>query len=236
MLVVFDGLDELFDGKDRETVTHQITGFAARYPGARVLVTSRHVGYQRGAFDTAGFGHYMLQDLDREQIAVFAQRWYRIACPGSAADAGRLKDRLLAAIDGTRAVRDLAGNPLLLTILAVIGRRRELPRDRCSVYEHAVTVLAVLIANATKLGLVKMAEACGVPYDVLAWTQEWYVREETLREANTVIVNHHHRLDLARVFGGGTMSSSDGQRFPVRGKSLTARAMNIHFADQGLST
>ncbi|MBF9129570.1 transposase [Plantactinospora sp. S1510] len=97
-------------------------------------------------------------------------------------------------------------------------------------------ILAVLIANATNLGLVKMAEACGVPYDVLAWTQEWYVREETLREANTVIVNHHHRLDLARVFGGGTMSSSDGQRSPVRGKSLTARSMNIHFADQGLST
>ena len=34
----------------------------------------------------------------------------------------------------------------------------------------------------------------------------------------------------------GTMSSPGGQRFPVRGKSLTARAMNIHFADQGLST
>ena len=97
-------------------------------------------------------------------------------------------------------------------------------------------ILAVLIAGATNLGLTRMAEACSVPYDVLAWTQEWYVREETLRAANTVIVNHHHRLDLAGVFGGGTMSSSDGQRFPVRGKSLTARAMNIHFADQGLST
>lgn len=97
-------------------------------------------------------------------------------------------------------------------------------------------ILAVLIAGATNLGLTRMAEACSVPYDVLAWTQEWYVREETLRQANTVIVNHHHQLELAGVFGGGTMSSSDGQRFPVRGKSLTARAMNIHFADQGLST
>lgn len=97
-------------------------------------------------------------------------------------------------------------------------------------------ILAVLIANATNLGLVKMAEACGVPYDVLAWTQEWYVREETLREANTVIVNHHHGLAFAKVFGGGTMSSSDGQRFPTRGKSLTARAMNTFFADEGLST
>ncbi|WP_433232460.1 Tn3 family transposase [Actinomadura formosensis] len=34
-----------------------------------------------------------------------------------------------------------------------------------------------------------------MPYDVLAWTQEWYVREDTLREANTVIVNYHHSLE-----------------------------------------
>ncbi|MEU4409076.1 Tn3 family transposase [Streptosporangium sp. NPDC023963] len=89
-------------------------------------------------------------------------------------------------------------------------------------------ILSVLIANATNLGLARMSEACGIPYDVLRWTQEWYVREETLREANTCIVNHHHGLNLSQVFGGGTMSSSDGQRFPVRGKSTTARDMTIH--------
>ncbi|GAA4204236.1 hypothetical protein GCM10022252_63030 [Streptosporangium oxazolinicum] len=89
-------------------------------------------------------------------------------------------------------------------------------------------ILAVLIAGATNLGLTRMSEACGVSYDTLAWTQEWYVREETLREANTVLVNHHYQLELAKKFGGGTMSSSDGQRFPIRGKSLTGRDMNIH--------
>jgi TnpA family transposase len=96
-------------------------------------------------------------------------------------------------------------------------------------------ILAVLIAQATNLGLARTSEACGVAYDVLAWTAEWYVREDTLREANTVIVNHHHGLALAGVFGGGTMSSSDGQRFPVRGKSTTAREMVIH-GGQVLST
>jgi TnpA family transposase len=89
-------------------------------------------------------------------------------------------------------------------------------------------ILAVLIALATNLGLARMSEACGISYDVLAWTMEWYVREETLREANTCIVNHHYGLELAGVFGGDTMSSSDGQRFPVRGKSLSARDMIIH--------
>ena len=51
---------------------------------------------------------------------------------------------------------------------------------------------------ATNLGLTRMAAACGIPYEVLHWTQEWYVREETLREANTCIVNHHHSLELAQ--------------------------------------
>ncbi len=40
----------------------------------------------------------------------------------------------------------------------------------------------------------------------------------------------------AGVAGGGTLSSSDGQRFPTKGKSLTARALSRYFADQGLST
>jgi TnpA family transposase len=89
-------------------------------------------------------------------------------------------------------------------------------------------ILACLIGLGTNLGLVRMSEACGVSYDVLAWTMEWYIREETLRDANTVIVNHHHALELSKVFGGGTISSSDGQRFPVHGKSLTSRNMTIH--------
>jgi hypothetical protein len=76
-----------------------------------------------------------------------------------------------------------------------------------------------------------------VPYDVLAWTAEWYFRGETLEAANAAIVNYHHRLPMTRAFGTGTLSSSDGQRFPVKGKSLTARHLSRYFArGQGLST
>ncbi len=42
-------------------------------------------------------------------------------------------------------------------------------------------LIAVLLAHSTNLGLTRMADACGIAYDILAWTAEWYVREETLR-------------------------------------------------------
>src|SRR5450759_4050401 len=42
---------------------------------------------------------------------------------------------------------------------------------------------------------------------------------------------------MTRAFGTGTLSSSDGQRFPVKGKALTARHLSRYFArGQGLST
>lgn len=97
-------------------------------------------------------------------------------------------------------------------------------------------LIAVLLAASTNLGLTRMAEACGISYDILSWTEEWYVREETLRAANLAIIDYHQRLPLTAVFGGGTLSSSDGQRFPTRGKSITARALSRYFAEEGLST
>ena len=97
-------------------------------------------------------------------------------------------------------------------------------------------LIYVIIAEATNMGLTTMAESCGVPYDVLAWTAEWYFRPETLEAANAAIVNYHHRLPLTQAFGPGTLSSSDGQRFPTKGKSITARAMSRYFArGQGVS-
>ena len=94
----------------------------------------------------------------------------------------------------------------------------------------------MIIAEATNMGLGAMAESCGVPYDVLAWTAEWYFRAETLEAANAAIVNYHHRLPMTRAFGTGTLSSSDGQRFPVKGKSLTAKHLSRYFArGQGVS-
>ncbi|MFF8840111.1 HEAT repeat domain-containing protein [Streptomyces sp. NPDC015130] len=140
-LVIFDGLDELFEKDVRDAVTRRIAGFAARHARARIVVTSRDYGYQRAVLDGAGFTNFMLQDLDREQVGAFARQWFALACPDDPDQARKLTERVTTAVDASASVRELAGNPLILTILAIIGRRRELPRDRRTVYEHAVDVL-----------------------------------------------------------------------------------------------
>ncbi|MFC8824864.1 HEAT repeat domain-containing protein [Streptomyces sp. NPDC057137] len=150
-LVVFDGLDELFDPRVRAETARRIAAFAACYPDTRVVVTSRVIGYQRAILDGAGFKHHMLQDLDEQQIAEFARRWYANACPNDPTHAGQLVRRVTDAVSHSRPVRELAGNPLLLTILAIIGRRQTLPRDRQGVYRHAVTVLVAHLDQDVKL-------------------------------------------------------------------------------------
>ncbi len=61
------------------------------------------------------------------------------------------------------------------------------------------------------------------------WFTNWYLREETLSEANTAIVNFQYHQWLSQFWGGGTLSSSDGQRFPVAVKNRQAVALPRYF-------
>jgi hypothetical protein len=140
-VVVFDGLDEIFEPHDRETVARQIAGFASRYPRTRILVTSRVIGYRPGTLADAGFVHYTLQDLNTDQVGLFLERWYELALHDRPAEAHDRRARLIKAIGESPSIRELAGNPLLLTILAIIGKHQELPRERWAVYDHAAAVL-----------------------------------------------------------------------------------------------
>ncbi len=95
---------------------------------------------------------------------------------------------------------------------------------------------AALITYACNLGYAGMADASGISEDQLAWTSQWYLRQDTLRAANTRWVNAYHAHPLAALRGGGTLSSSEGQRFPQRGRSLTVRALSRYFLDEGTTT
>ncbi|MBF9128330.1 HEAT repeat domain-containing protein [Plantactinospora sp. S1510] len=140
-LVIFDGLDEVFDRRRREDVARQIAGFAAEYPQIRIIITSRIIGYSRRVLTEVGFAHYTLQDLTEDQTAEFLSNWYRLTARDQPGDVRFLQARSLAAMRHSPAIRELAGNPLLLTIMAIVGKHQPLPRERWRLYDHAATIL-----------------------------------------------------------------------------------------------
>jgi predicted NACHT family NTPase len=139
-IVMFDGLDEVFDPGKREDVITDIIRFTNDYPNVRVIVTSRVIGYKPQRLRDAEFRHFMLQDLEPEQIREFINRWHDLTFKDEV-DKVRKRDRLQTAIDTSSAIRELAGNPLLLTMMAILNRNQELPRDRPELYNQASRVL-----------------------------------------------------------------------------------------------
>jgi predicted NACHT family NTPase len=140
VLVMFDGLDEVFDPTQREEVITDIHRFTNDYPNVRVIVTSRIIGYKPQRLRDAEFRHFMLQDLESDQIQDFIHRWHELTFTDEA-DKVRKRQRLQQAITASSAIGELAGNPLLLTMMAILNRNQELPRDRPELYNQASRVL-----------------------------------------------------------------------------------------------
>lgn len=86
-----------------------------------------------------------------------------------------------------------------------------------------------IIAQACNMSLARLERASTFKRERLLYYNHWYIREETLRGANNQLVNYHFHLPLSQKWGGGTLSSSDGQRFPVSVKNRKARALPRYF-------
>ncbi|MEG4208688.1 HEAT repeat domain-containing protein [Microcoleus sp. S13_B4] len=139
-VVMFDGLDEVFELEKRNRIVDQIHSFTQKYPRVKTIVTSRVIGYQQQRLKNAEFHHFMLQDFEPEQIQYFIQKWHDLTLIDRLKKAALL-ERLQQAIATSNSIRELAGNPLLLTMMAILNRNQELPRFRAKLYEEASKVL-----------------------------------------------------------------------------------------------
>jgi predicted NACHT family NTPase len=135
-----DGLDEIFEGPTRGSVIEEISAFSARYGETPIVVTSRLVGYEPERLRNAGFAHATIEDFDDTQVRTFLERWHIVA-EEDPKERVRLQAQLQRALGDSRAIRDLAGNPLLLTMMAILNRNQDLPRDRVELYREASRVL-----------------------------------------------------------------------------------------------
>ncbi|MDX9993271.1 MAG: SUMF1/EgtB/PvdO family nonheme iron enzyme [Anaerolineales bacterium] len=149
-VVLLDGMDEVADAGLRQRVARLIEKFAARFGQARFVVTSREVGYDGPARIGAQFGLAKVRDFTPQEVRRFVHDWTRVVetslAGGESPDVLRMANeqaaKLIRAIEGNPRVAELAINPLLLTVIALVHRyRAELPERRSELYEEAVEVL-----------------------------------------------------------------------------------------------
>ena len=92
------------------------------------------------------------------------------------------------------------------------------------------TLLASIISQATNIGVAAMQNCItDVTIDMMRYVIRTCIRAETIKAANTEIVNRHTKLPLSLLHGSGELSSSDGQRFGIIASSLIASVYPRYF-------
>ena len=181
-LILLDGLDEVSDHQTRKEVQEAIRNFILAQSSStdgmnsynRFLITSRVAGYDQNAFPT--YEHFAIAELTPEQVKDFILRWCRANARrdyGSmmssqsegdepfTKEAEIMESKLVKVVLDHEGVKELAENPLLLTLLAVMQQNSvELPRERVELYK-AVTSTLLENRNIAK-GLPTIPEAQAV--------------------------------------------------------------------------
>ncbi|MCE2797355.1 MAG: SUMF1/EgtB/PvdO family nonheme iron enzyme [Planctomyces sp.] len=149
ILWILDGLDEIVDHAARQRIARWITQALHDRENDRFLVTCRFAGYNRAGISLGpGFREFHVQALNETDQQRFIYDWFtlvyeRLGKNSQAADkAGRLLQKLSLSEYQTRKMRELTGNPMLLTVLCLVFHDNEdLPKQRSEVYAHCVKVL-----------------------------------------------------------------------------------------------
>jgi NACHT domain len=136
-LVIFDGLDELLDTSRRADVSTRVERFCTEYPHARVLVTSRVVGYDQARLDDRQFSTYQLSGFDNERVKEYTYKWF-----AQEPDIRDAQGWASSFLKESNSIPDLRANPLLLSLLCILYRGEgSLPRRRTEVYEQCAKLL-----------------------------------------------------------------------------------------------
>jgi TnpA family transposase len=91
-------------------------------------------------------------------------------------------------------------------------------------------LLAAILADGTKLGLSRMADASrGLSYHHLVNIARWHVSDDNYVAARAEIINAHNKSKLALLWDDGTTSSSDGQYFRAGGRASGSRDVNAKY-------
>jgi predicted nucleotidyltransferase len=142
-LVLLDGLDEVGGGGDFSAVLRE---FVDDFSQNQFVLTSRIVGLNAGPWQKLGFATFQVARWGEEDIRDFARRWYA-GRPASGKKQPKKQldqqaNEFTTAILSHPPLREIASNPLILTILAALHyANATLPRRRADLYAKIVEVM-----------------------------------------------------------------------------------------------
>lgn len=150
-LVCLDGLDEVVVPGQRQEVQKLVEAFIRRYPRNRYIITSRKVGYDEAPLSSRLFPHFIVQPLSEEDINTYVHQWYATR-EKSQSEAERRANELFDTIIKSERLRELASNPLLLAIIALVHRiEAELPHERVKLYDKCSEALLTTFETVKRL-------------------------------------------------------------------------------------
>ncbi|UCH97131.1 MAG: NACHT domain-containing protein, partial [Candidatus Aminicenantes bacterium] len=140
-ILLVDGLDEISNIGTRARFSQQIERLHIAFPKAPMIVTSRIVGYREMKYRIGrGFEHATVSEFIKKDKDEFARRWCDITELPERRE--KATEELIKAIHSSDRIERLAGNPMLLTTLALVKRKvGKLPERRADLYWEAVLVL-----------------------------------------------------------------------------------------------
>lgn len=139
-VLIFDGLDEIFNSHLREQVKNDIVAFTqGSHPGNRVLVASRKFGYEEAAFPETEFTHFLILPFDKSQISEYVKKWYSL----EETDQRKRKEEMAAFHKASENLpQELLSNPLLLSLIVILFRSGcSLPESKLEIYRSCVGTL-----------------------------------------------------------------------------------------------
>ena len=146
-LVLWDGFDEIPPAQ-REKASQWLSGQMKEYPKAVFILTSRPAAYQEDYTARKLTANFWIKDFNEDQRKAFVEQWYscqerRVRDNRSTPDVEhKVQERsasLLAQIEARPELKQLAGNPLLLNMMARFHRNSrkgaELPDRKVELYQ-----------------------------------------------------------------------------------------------------
>ncbi len=144
-LLLFDGLDEVTAAEEaqanqRGQVIKVLEQFARQYSACHIVITCR-IAATEYTFDPA-FTYLEMSDFAPEQADAFVRNWFWDKSEPD--ESANLAQHMLDELDRPEheGIRDLARNPLLLTLLCLnYAETHSFPARRVEIYEEALDAL-----------------------------------------------------------------------------------------------